>query len=153
MMSAACADQAAPERRIRDDLRVVGRAGGCGNVVDQVPQVEGATDLVQQARPAQRIDGGDDVDRLAVTEEPANGGVDLAVRGPIEVLGVEDLDHVGHGFGRQEHGPQHRPFRFEVLRREAMAGRDADDLFSRACHPWTPPFRTPTPTDAGGYAQ
>ena len=92
------------------------------------------------------------VDRLTVTEEPADRGVDLAVRGSIEVLGIEDLDHVGHGFGRQEHGPQHGPFGFEVLRWEAMAGGDPDDLFSRACHPWTPPFRTPTPTAGGGYA-
>jgi hypothetical protein len=39
------------------------------------------------------------------------------------------------------------------LRWEAMAGRDPDNLFSRACHPRTSPFRTPTPTAAGGYAQ
>ena len=124
------------------------RAGRRGNLVDQVPQVEGAADLVEEpdrrsASTAVMMSTGSPWANSA-----ANGRVDLAVRGPVEVLGVEDLDDVGHGVGRQEHRPEHRPFGFEVLRREAMAGRDADDLFSRACHPWTPPFRTPTPTDA-----
>ena len=75
------------------------------------------------------------------------------MRGTIEVLGVEDLDHVGHGFGRQEHRPQDGPLGLEVLRWEAVAGWDPDDVFSRACHPWTSPLRNPNPTNAGRYAR
>src|SRR5207248_8031240 len=51
-----------------------------GDFVDEVKRVEGTTDLIQQPRPPQRVDGRDDVDRLTVTEEPADGCVDLAVR-------------------------------------------------------------------------
>ena len=59
------ADQATPERRLRDDQRVVRGRGRGRDLVDQVAEVERTADLVEDALALERLDGGDDVDRLA----------------------------------------------------------------------------------------
>ena len=51
---------------------------------------------------------GDDVDGLAPGVEPAQDLVDPAVGGAVEVVGLQDLDDVGDGLGREHHGAEDR---------------------------------------------
>ena len=110
-------------------------AGRGGHLLDEVAQVQRTADLVEEALASQRLDGGDRVDGLTVREQRAKRRVDPAVRGPVEVVGLEDLDDVGHRVGREHHRAEHGLLGLEVLGRHAVPAGEVDDVFSRACHP------------------
>ena len=63
-MSAA-ADEPATQGGLGNDLRVVARRCGRGDLIDEVADVQLAADLFEEPGHAQALDAGQDVDRLA----------------------------------------------------------------------------------------
>ena len=81
-----------------------------------------AADVLEEALALQRLDAGDDVDRLAAGVQAAERLVDAGVGRAVEVVGLKDLDDVGDRLGREHHGPEDRLLGLQVLRRNAMLG-------------------------------
>ncbi len=100
-----------------DDLGVVGgvadgRRGGL-----QIEEQRRSPDLVEQAGPGQLLGHGDGVDGLAGAVEAHDGVVHVAVGRLVEVIGIERFDHLGDRLARQQHRPEDRFLRPEVVRR------------------------------------
>ena len=71
-------DQAAKQRRLRDDPRVVPRGRRRGNLVDQLVDVQVAADVLEDRAPFQLLDRGDRVDGIAARVDRAERVEDLA---------------------------------------------------------------------------
>ena len=109
------------------------RGGGGRNLLDQVPHIQRAADVLQHAGALQRFDAGDDVDGLALGVQPTEDLVDPAVGGAIEVVGLQDLDDVGDGLRGEHHGAQDRFLGLDVLGRNArVAPGDPTHVFHSA---------------------
>jgi hypothetical protein len=103
--------------------------------------VEMTPDVLQDPPSAELLDGGDGVDRLPAGVDRAEGLEDLPVRGPVEVLGPDQLDDIGDRFRRQHHRAEHRLLGLEVVGRHPVRP-DPPDLLRRAHHrplPSSPP--------------
>ena len=136
-------DQSPEQGGLRDDPRVV-RGGGRGrDLVGQVPDVQRAADVVERPLPAEGFHGGQLIDGFPTRVQLVEHLEDPPVRRTIEVLGLQELDDVGDGLGRQHHRPEGRGLRLHVVGRNAVipVARKADDVVGRAddtAHPLSP---------------
>ena len=138
-------DQSPEQGGLRDDPRVV-RGGGRGrDLVGEVPDVQRAADVVESPLPPEGLHGGQLVDGLPARVQLAEHLEDPPVRRTVEVLGLEELDDVGDGLGRQHHRTEGSRLRLHVVRRDALDPRPlkVDDVVSRADDPAHPPSPVP----------
>lgn len=116
-------DQPAQHRALVHDLGVVRRIGRRGHRLDEVVQVGGPADLVDLAALGQLGGNGDGVGRLTLGVDVEDGRVDGLVGRLVEVVALEDLDHVGDGVLGQQHAAQNGLLGLEVLRRHPLERR------------------------------
>ncbi len=115
-------DHAARERLLVHDGRVVDEVRGRGDqLVEQVDEVLAADRLVR-AQGSQLVLERDAVDRFAPGRERAHGLEHLAVRVPVEVRGLEQLEDLVERGVVEQHSAQDAPLGVQVLRRDPPAG-------------------------------
>src|SRR6266545_1030417 len=124
-------DQPPQERVLRDDPRVVARRGGCRHLLDELVDVQVPADLFQYPAPPEVLDSGDRIDRITPPVDPPEGVEDRAVRGLVEVLGLDHLDDVGDGLRREHHGAEDGLLGFQVVGRYPFGPETADIVSSR----------------------
>ena len=119
-------DQAARQRLLVDDLRVVGevRRGG-DDLVQQVDELVAANGL-ERAHGRQLVLDGDAVDGLALAEQRAHRLEDLAVSVAVELLRADDLDHLGERLGVEQDAAEEALLRVQIVRRHAAVGQGDD---------------------------
>ena len=133
------ADEPAQQRELVDDARVVTRVGRRRRVALDLQQRGATADVVEQVGAAQLLGDGDRVGRLALTVQRLDGLVDVAVRGLVEVAGLDvRLDRRGDRVAREEHRPEQRLLGLEVVRRDA-ATRAPTHRIDRLDHCRSPP--------------
>jgi iron complex transport system ATP-binding protein len=123
-----------PEEVITRDLLLevfgieadVAPSGGAGRPMVSLAPSLVAPDLFQHATAPELLDGGDRVDRIASAVDPPKGVEDRAVRRLVEVLGLDHLDDVGDGLGRQHHGAENGLLRLQVVGRDPFGSKTAD---------------------------
>ena len=115
---AAGLDEAAQDRHLADDARVVAGVRRRGDERRQLVQADAAADVLELAALLELVDQGDRVDRLALRVQRDGGAVDLGVALAVEVARVEDLADDADGAGREHHRAKDGLLRVEVLRRD-----------------------------------
>ena len=120
------------------------RGGGRGrDLVGEVPDVQRAADVIERSLAPEGFHRGQLIDGVAARVQLAEHLEDPPVGRSVEVLGLQELDDVGDGLGRQHHRAKGRCFRLHVVGRDAgrPVPRKADDVVSRAddtAHPLSP---------------
>src|SRR5579863_3951297 len=123
-------DQAAQDRALPDDARVVAGVGGGRHRGDEGVQVGSAANPGDLAAPGELVGDGDGVGRLAPAVQVEDRLVDQLVSGPVVVAGADHLDHVRDGVLREEHAAEGALLRRHVVRwgpLEVVVPRDLGD--------------------------
>ncbi|MDQ0812388.1 hypothetical protein QFZ63_004102 [Streptomyces sp. B3I7] len=105
-----------------DDLRVVLRVRRRRYGLDQGVQICGAAHLGDLAALGEFGGDRDGVGGFSARVDVENRLIDRFVGRFVEVVALEDLDHVGDGFLGQEHATEDRLFGVQVLRGDALEG-------------------------------
>ena len=114
------ADQPPQQSMVFDNARVMSGVAGGGRARLERQQGREAAHQVVQVGAAQFLGDGDGVDRLALRVQGADGVVDMAVDGLVEVVGAQvDVDGRGDGVARQQHGAEERLLGLQVVGRHA----------------------------------
>ena len=116
-------DEAPQSGVFLDDPGVLGGAGGGGSRRLEFQQQARSAYLVQQSGPGQGLSHGDRISRLSRGVQATDRLEHVTVRGLVEVLGVDDLQRVGNGVARQQHGAEERGLGVEVVRRDPCTRR------------------------------
>ncbi len=116
-------DEAAQDRTLADDARVVPGVGGGRHAGHQVVDVGRAADALELAALGQLRDDGDGVGGLAATVEVDDRLVDDLVRRAVEVRAADLLDDVRDGVLRQQHAAEHAHLGGDVLGRRPVEPR------------------------------
>ncbi len=111
-------DQAAQNRLSLDDLRVIGRVGGRGNVVHQRCQVGRAAYRIQQILVLQRAAERNQVHRLILVRHSLDCGKNFPVSFAVEVIPVQDFLHRVDGAVFQQNAAQDGLFGLDILGRQ-----------------------------------
>ena len=130
--------QAAQQRAVADDLRVLAQVADGGDRRGERVDLRLAAGRVEPAARAQVLGDGEDVDRLARREEREHRLVDLAMALAIEVLDLQALlDHerVVRAIGEQ-HRPEHGLLGLDRVRRRG-ARRGGLRGARGACRRWS----------------
>jgi hypothetical protein len=109
-------DETPQDGLLGDDLGVVRSVGRGGNRGDQRVEIRRAAETDQLAPALQLGRHSDGVGGLAPAVEIENAVVDRLVGRAVEVVGPENLDHVGDGVLAQQHAAEYRLLGREVLR-------------------------------------
>jgi hypothetical protein len=118
------AHQAPQQGVLLDDPGVVVGIADGGGVGLQGDEHRRVADGLEEAAAAQLLGHRHPVGRLPLAEQRGDGHEDVAVGRLVEVVGLADLHGRGDGVTGQEHGPEQRLLRLEVVGRDA-AGRQA----------------------------
>ena len=97
----------------------------------QLVQAYAAADVLELAPLLEHVGERDRVDRLALGVERESCAVDLGVRLPVEVAGVEDLADGADRARRDHHCAENGLLGFEVLRWDGRVRRDRGKLGHR----------------------
>ena len=161
-------DEVAQDGLALDDPGVLDGVDGGRGLVRQARQVRAAADGLELVRPLERLGDGDDVDRLALVEQLEHRGVDRAVRGPIEVLGAEELGDLDDRIAIDEDRPEDGLLGLGALGRKSIdqgtpkmteglcqvecrrRGVRPGQRMRRPIRPGRPPNRPPMLADCGG---
>ena len=101
---------------------VVTRVGRRRRVGLDLQQRDATADVVEQVGAPQLLGDGDRVGRLALAVQRLDGLVDVAVRGLVEVAGLDvRLDRGGDRVAREQHRAEQRLLGLEVVRGHASA--------------------------------
>ena len=124
------AEQAAQQRVLLDDLGVMLGVARRGHLGRQLGDVVLAAGLLDPVALGQRLDHTELVDGLGGRVEIVDGGEDRRVLLQVEVGGVQlDLvDHPGQRRLGDQHRPQHRFLRLDVLRRDVGCGSGSHSI-------------------------
>ena len=119
-------DQPPRQGLVVDDFGVPGEVRRCGDdLVEQVDELV-AADRLERAQRGQLVLDRDAVDRLVLPEQPAHGFEDLAVRVAVELLRLDDLDHVRKRLAVEQDAAEQAALGVEIVRRNAAVGQRDD---------------------------
>ena len=116
-------DEPAQQCVLLDDLGVVARVGDRGRVGLQGDEDRWVPHLLHHPGALELVGHGHRVDRLAPLHEGPDGPEDVPVRRLVEVAGRAPLDPHRRRVVRQQHRPEQRLLRLEVVGRHARATR------------------------------
>ena len=130
--------QLAPHAQRLDDARVVLDVGGGGNRRGEVQDLGGATARFQLAGTVQLVAEGDQVDCLVAVVQGENRLVDLAMAGPIEILGPQVAQHGGQRLRVKQQRAEGSDLGVDIVRRNGVAELElaaaAGGVGLRHCH-------------------
>ena len=125
-------DQPPQHRELGDDLRVVRGVRRRGRRGLDPQQGAAAAELFELTRAPQLLGDGHRVDRFAPGVQAVRGLEDRAVRGLVEVAGLEPgLDRGGDRLPAEHHRAEERLLGLEVVRRDARAVRTSPRVLDR----------------------
>ena len=99
-----------------DNFRMIADIGGRAHDIGQLGDKAEAAHFVQHIGLAQFLRQRDQIHRLIIVLQAYHGLVDNAVNLPVKIIGTQDFLHLNDGFFFDEHCPQNRLLRFNVLR-------------------------------------
>ena len=136
-------DQPPQDGLLMHDLGVETGVGGRGDGLDQLVQHCRAAHPGELLALVEQVGHGDGVGRLAASVEVDDRLVDHLVRGLVEVMAAQDLDHIGDRVLGEHHAAQDGLFGVQVLRGQETTARvtgAVGGIKSIGCHVRLIPF-------------